>query len=274
MKNSKYITALLIMILFSCTDSEYDVIINKPNGIVSKFKCKYGADTLNSIRYDFYNSILLSEIPYVNGKIEGSSIDYYFENGKIHRIMNYKKNLANGVAKKFAENGKPLGRNLFINGKQVLFEKIQTNVDLPVNRKTMYNLLLTKGNQWAGEKYIVTDKDELSLGTYTGFYADIIINDTINLFQETEVIIKFTFPERADSSTVLIGDFNNSLICTDTIYNKTEFLLPDSLSFVITPSKPGNQYLLGYFQTPTLAIETFYFFKGYYVKPDDKYSNL
>ncbi len=188
--------------------------------------------------------------------------------------MNYKKNLANGFAKKFAENGKPLGRNLFIDGKQILFEKIQTNIDLPVDRKTMYNLLLAKGNQWAGEKYIVTDKEELSLGTYTGFYADIIINDTISLFQEAKVIITFTCPEKADSSTVLIGDFNSSLICTDTVYHKTDFILPDSLSFIITPNEPGNQYLVGYFQTPTLAIETFYFFKGYYVKSDEKYSNL
>ncbi len=51
---------LIIVIQFSCTNSDYDIIIKKPNGIVTKFKCSYGSDTLNSTRYDFYKKKLLS----------------------------------------------------------------------------------------------------------------------------------------------------------------------------------------------------------------------
>jgi hypothetical protein len=261
---------LFIATLSSCTSSNYDVTLNRPNGITSKFKCRIGKDTLNSTRYDFYNSVLLAEVPYINGNIEGTATDYYYTNGNVNSIMSYKNNKANGIAKKFAENGNPLGRNLFINGKQVLFEKIQTNVELPVDRKTMLNLLLTNGNQWAGEKYIVTDEEELRMGEYTGIYADIIINDTVSLFNETEVIVKFTFPKRADSSTVLIGDFDKSLNCNDTVYYNTAFTLPDSISFTITHEKPGNQYMVGSFKAPALAPETIYFFKGYYVKKENE----
>jgi hypothetical protein len=269
MKYLKYNIFLFIMIQFSCTNYDYDVIIKKPNGIVTKFKCKNGKDTLNSTRYDFYNSTLLAQIPYVNGDMEGTVINYY-TNGNVNSIISYKNNKANGVTKKFTKNGNFLGKVLYIDDEHILFEKVETNAELPVDRKRMLNLLLTKGNQWAGEKYIVTDEEELSMGEYTGIYADIIINDTVSLFNETEVIVKFTFPKRADSSTVLIGDFDKSLNCNDTVYYNTAFTLPDSISFTITHEKLGNQYMVGYFKAPALAPETIYFFKGFYVKKENE----
>lgn len=159
---------LLIVIISSCSD--FDVIVRLSDDMVYKYKCQKGNDTANSIRYLYYKSLLLSKAPLVDGKLEGSVINY-FTNGQIRIITNYKNNQANGVNIVYNEDGKVIRRSLYIDDKQVIYESIMRSEDKPIGRKKVYASIDNEVIP-AGELYYNLS-DSNVLGDYHGNYVDI-----------------------------------------------------------------------------------------------------
>ncbi len=260
----------LIIILSSC-ENRFDVKIKHSDGTICKFICKNDKDTLNSTRYCYYNSLLTSKTTFVNGKREGSVIDYY-PNGNIHIITNYRNNRAQGVNKVFNEQGELIRRSFYINNKQVLFESIMVNTDDSIKRKKIVILRKNREAKWAGELYTNLDDEpvtvaSLNIGDYQGMYVDVIVDDTLQLGKEATVKLKITFPVTIPEPEILTGEFDRSLTCIDTLlYVKLDSLGRD-YAFSYIPKRPGNNYILGELIVPdNLLKDKVYFFRGFYVK--------
>ena len=259
----------LIALLSSCQNN-FDVKVTHSDGTVCKFKCKNGKDTATSIRYCYYKSFLLSKTTFINGKREGSVIDYY-PNGRIRIITNYQNDKADGINKVFNEDGELIRRSLYIDDKQVLFESIMVNTEDPIKRRK----LVTSINhqiKWAGELYTNLNDEliavaKLNIGEYQGMYVKVIIDDTLYLEKETIVKLEVTFPAIIPDSKITIGEFDKTLTCIDTLVCIEPDSLEKSYSFRYTPKKTGNDYIIGNLTVPHYILkDTIYFFKGFYVK--------
>ena len=260
----------LIVILSSC-ENRFDVKSIHSDGTVCKFICENDKDTSNSVRYCYYKSLLISKTTFVDGKKEGSVIDYY-PNGNIHIITNYRNNRAQGVNKVFNEQGELIRRSFYINDKQVLFESIMVNTDDPIKRKKIIILRDNRKAKWAGELYTNLDNEPvtvagLNIGDYQGMYVEVKVDDTLKLGKEATVRLKITFPVTIPDPEILIGEFDRSLTCIDTsFYVKLDSLGKD-YAFNYLPERPGNNYILGKLTVPdNLLKDPIYFFRGFYVK--------
>jgi len=116
---------LVIIGIISC-DNNYDVVVRMENGVICKYKCKQDTDTTDCTKYCFYNNNLISQSTYVDGKLNGSAIDYY-PDGLIYILMNYHNDKKHGIKKVFDEYGTLLRRSLYLQDKQVLFESTMIN---------------------------------------------------------------------------------------------------------------------------------------------------
>jgi len=259
---SSIIIFLLIFILASC-ENNFDVIVEQSNGIVYKYKCKKNKDTLNSDKYSFYNSVLLSKSQLLNGELDGTVYDYY-PDGKVKITSNFTKGIANGVNKVYNEDGVLLRRSLYIDNKQVLFEETKVNYEIGLRRKKLIKRPFNDG-LWAGEIYERMSDTSKSL-IYKGVYVDVLSEDTITFGQSITVKLRFTLPAVTKNPQILVGQFNKNLTCIDTII----YAIPDSagkvFSFSYFPKKIGNNYLLGSFSAPEYLNTDIFFFKGIYIK--------
>ena len=261
MKSLIFIAALIIS-MTSC-NSSFDVIVHKSNDVVFKYKCESGKDTLNSVRYVYYKSLLRIKVPLKDGKIDGTVINYYPDGG-IDLITNYRNGIAQGINKKFSENGTLMRKSMYINNRQVLFENRMINSERTINRRKLYYRINNK-QTWGGELYSYIN-DSLGKGKYKGMYIDMFIDETIAYATPTPVELKFTLPETSYDPKILIGDFDENLNCIDTIYFANPDSVYDQIFFDYQPDKTGNNYLIGKMVFPEFL--DIYFFEGFYVKKE------
>lgn len=270
----KYFFLLTIIVFcLSCGNDEFDVIVKQSNGIVYKYKCKNGKDTSNCVKYRYYKSLLVSKVTIVNSKKEGIAIDYY-PNGAINIISSFRNNKAHGINKVFNDQGGLLRRSFYVNNKQVLFESIMENAKDSIVRKKIIRKSSDQG-VWAGELYTDFSGNPLSvgeiienekvIGDYQGMYVEINIDDTINLRKDTIIELKITYPGTILKPIILVGEFDRSLKCIDTIHYASLDSVKDTYYFMYTPHSVGDNYLIGKLSSPkNLATVDLFFFKGFY----------
>lgn len=191
-KVNKYIKVKRILVIIivgvsivSCREN-YDLVIKKESGIIDKYICESGKDTLNCLRFRFKESKLFSKTKYNNGNIDGSVI-HYFPNGKIRNITNYSNGIVQGVNIVYNESGRLIRKSFYVKNKQVLFESIMINEEETIIRNRILNL---SGNaeRFAGELYTnINEFNELSKYNYRGVYVVIDINDTISINENQKV---------------------------------------------------------------------------------------
>jgi|GEM_PF-5052617 len=263
------------MLLSSCYNG-FDVVVKQPNGIILKYKCENGRDTMNSTRYAYFGSILLSQESHVNGIKEGSKINY-FKNGTIRETGNYSKNKANGIFKEFSENGILLKKILYMDNIPILYEILMINTDLQLSRRRVYSLI-DNSRTLAGELYmdmvgesidvgnVKSTIDSSCIGTYKGLFADMQIDDTINLNHEALITLEFTIPLTLTKPEIIVGEVDESLAFIDTLFYAKPDSVYDTLSFVFTPKKPGNHYLVGKLTNLELFNDDVLFFNGFFVR--------
>jgi len=268
---------ILFISLLSC-DNKYDVESKQADGTIHKFKCKDGKDTSNSTCYRYYDWVLVSKKDYVNGKVEGSVIDY-FPDGTIKIITNYINDTVHGINKVYSDSGTLLRRSFYIKNKQVLFETGIVNGDFPgIFRKKITYKNINNELIWAGELYLDQNNEPKSVGfimtkpdslVYKGMYVNILIDDTINLDNNCTVGLDITLPKIVYQPELLFGEFDKELKCIDTIYYAKPDSVEDSFTFKFRPNKQGNNYLIGRLSNiDKLIKDDIYFFKGFYVKPN------
>ena len=260
-----YLAIVLLLVgISSCNN--YDFVLRQTDDIVIKYKCKHGKDTLNSKKYRFFKDVLISEATIVNGKVQGSVIDY-FPNGKIRTLSYTWNSLPHGINKVYSNQGTLLRRSLYIEGKQVLFESRMVNSDKTVNRRKLV-ARINNDVIWAGEFYSNID-DTVIITNYKGMYVDLLIDDTISIEKEYKVELKVYLPIVMSSPEFIIGDFDKNLICIDTIEHIKQNNTKEAFFFNYKPPKTGNLFLVGKLVLPDNYIkEDIYFFKGFYVKED------
>jgi hypothetical protein len=253
----------------SCQYSS-EVKTENSDGSVCIFKCKEGKDTLNSTRYCYYKSLLISETTFVNGKKEGAVIDYY-PNGNIHIITCYRNGKANGVNKVFNEEGMMLRRSLYIDDIQVLFEGIMTNTEYPIERRQVF-ASINNHKIWAGELYTNLDGTpvsvgKLNIGEFQGMYVNVIVKDTLSFNKKSLVKLEIILPKAINEREILVGNFDKSLKCIDTIFYKRSDSIDKHISFMYLPDRIGVNYIVGRLSDPSNTIKNdIYFFKDFYVK--------
>lgn len=251
----------MIATLPSCND--FDVIVRQSDDLVYKYRCQKGNDTANSIRYAYYKSLLFSKTTFVDGKREGALFDY-FPNGKIRIITIYKDGKANGVNKVFNEDDTLVRRSLYINDRRVLFESTQFNAAKTVGRKNIYMNFNNQG-VWAGELYY-NISDTSFLGDYRGMFVNIVIDDTVTLFNETLARLYITLPMGIYDPEILVGNFDENLICNDTLYYAKLDSVSNFLYFSFIPKRLYNNFLVGRLSLPDkYTEEDIYFFQGFFV---------
>ncbi len=272
----KYLIVIILILGLTSCDNKYDVAIEQTDGTTKKFKCKNGKDTLNSTVFRFYEWILVSEWNYVDGKKEGSLIDYH-PDGTIKVITNYFNDTVHGINKVYNDSGTLVRRSFYIKNKQVLFETGMISEDFPgiFRKKITYE---NKSNEliWAGELYLDQNNEPTSVGfimtstdssDYKGMYVNILIDDTINLVNNCTVELDITLPEIVYHPEILIGEFDKELTCIDTTYYAKPDSVGNSFAFKFRANKQGNNYLIGRLSNiDELVKDDIYFFKGFYVK--------
>ena len=100
-----------------------------------------------------------------------------------------------------------------------------------------------------------------------GMWVDLVIDDTITLNNEALVKLNITFPTIIHNPNILIGEFDKTLSCIDTIF----YARPDSVgryfAFKYLPTRLGNNDIIGRLSIPDL-YDDIYFFEDYYVIGD------
>jgi len=273
---SLYIVVILLLTLASC-DYKYDVVIEQTDGTTKKFECKNDKDTLNSTVFRFYEWILVSKWNYVDGKKEGSLINYH-PDGTIKIITNYINDTVHGVNKVFNDSGTLVRRSFYIKNNQVLFESEMISEDFPgVYRKKIVHKNKNKELIWAGVLYLDQNNKPTNVGSvktktdsleYKGMYVDIAIEDTLNLLKEYSIGLNITLPATEYHSEILIGEFDINLKCVDTIYYAKPDSIVDKHTFRFQPVKSGNNYLIGRLNNLEIVKDDIYFYKDFYVKPN------
>ena len=278
-KNMRIIigTVIMLLMLESC-DNTYDLIIKQSDGTTKKFICRNDADTLNSTVYRFYDWLLISKWTYVNGKIEGSMFNYHAD-GTINIITNFINDTVHGINKVYNDSGNLIRRSFYIKNKQVLFESIMINEDFPnVIRKKIQHKNKSNKVIWAGDIFldknnlptnigIITDKMDSIIADYKGMYVDIIIDDTIAINNDYNVILDITLPNIYYSPEIIIGEFDVNMLCYDTIFYTKSDSIGGNVNFKFHPSVLGNNYLIGRLNSFDSQNDDIYFFKGFYVRP-------
>jgi hypothetical protein len=103
------IISVILLSLFSCIETT-----KKPepprDGDV------YEGDSLNFIKKTYKEGNLISEEPFVNGRIHGEA-KYYYQNGKLRRTIEYKDARRNGLFVYYYETGEKYSEELYVNGK-------------------------------------------------------------------------------------------------------------------------------------------------------------
>ncbi len=260
----KSFSILLFCSLFfiSCNDNE--VVVTKSDTLIYKYICENGSDTLNSERYRFLNGILCSKTPLKNGVPEGEVVAY-FPNGDASIRTNFNKGLVHGVNMVYNENGGWIRSSLYINNFQALYYDNMVKEDTTIGRKRVFGKLNGKVF-WAGELYFYLRDSTSSDEIIQGMYVDVVMDDTIFVNEETQVKLDITFPEAAEGAKILIGEFDNSFNCFDTLQYVSFDTLPDYYSFYYTEQRPGNSNIVGRLMIPDEYLkEDIYFFKGFFV---------
>jgi hypothetical protein len=257
----KTLFLFIIIIISSCNNNE--VIFKKTEDLVIKYKCVDKNDTLNSIKYVYYKTTLTSQTILINGKKNGPVIDYYM-NGEIKIITNYLNNKAYGLNKVYNERGQLIRRSVYIDDKQVLFEKREGNEEKPMFRIKRIAIINDKNN-WAGELLLRKANTNSNEIEKDGLFVSMNIEDTIIKLRETPVSLEFTFPTNQLKSKILIGKFDKSLNCTDTIYYSYQDTINDYLSFNYIPEYTGYNFLVGRMSITDQLNEDIYFFTDFFV---------
>ncbi len=265
---NKYFVFVIVFISFLSCNNDYDIIVQKDNGVIYKYRCLHGKDTANSTRYRFYNTYLVSQSTFISGKLDGSVIDYY-PDGLINIVTNYRNGKAHGVNKVFNEYGTLIRRSLYIQNKQVLFESTMENSQHESLRRKKLIAFVYNQTKWAGEKYTVLNDSSLSMGSYQGMYVEVMVDDTIPSKTIIEIDLDITFPTLIYNPEILIGEFDKTLACTDTVFYIKLDSVYDFFSFNYESLKTGNDYLTGRLSVPdSIMKEDIYFFKGFYVEEE------
>jgi hypothetical protein len=76
----------------------------------------YKGDSLNFIKYTYKEGNLVSEEPFVNGKIHGEA-KHYYQDGKLRTTIEYKDARRNGIMVSYYETGDKHGDISYLNGK-------------------------------------------------------------------------------------------------------------------------------------------------------------
>ena len=274
-----WFATITLFLLFESCNYQYDVVVEQTDGTTKKFKCKNGKDTLNSTVFRFYEWILVSKWNYVDGKKEGSIIDYY-PDGTINIISNCVNDLAHGVNKVYDSTGTLIRRSFYIKNKQVLFEQfLMENVNFPgIYKSKLVHINKDDEQIWAGELYVDENNKPTIVGyqfykgkpdsaEYKGMYVNIDVKDTLNINEEYTLKLDITLPKIVYHPEILIGEFDKELTCIDTNYYAKSYSVGDSFTFKFRPNKQGNNYLIGRLSNiDGLVKDDIYFFDGFYVK--------
>lgn len=97
---------------------------------IEKISYMYGKKNGYYYKYDFknaeitsFNGNIVSKELYINDKKEGQSF-YYYENGKIHNVINYVNGKMQGLAKEYSKNGEIITLLEYHNGYLVNRERV------------------------------------------------------------------------------------------------------------------------------------------------------
>jgi hypothetical protein len=77
---------------------------------------QYEGDSLNFIKYTYKEGALVSEEPFVNGRIHGVA-KHYYTNGTLRTSIEYKEAKRNGIMVSYYETGEKHGDIPYLNGK-------------------------------------------------------------------------------------------------------------------------------------------------------------
>jgi len=154
----KLIPALTILLLFSCTTNNKEVISTWKDG-ATKLE-RIHSDTPNVyIEREFYeNGQLASETRFQNSKQNGKSLSYY-KDGNLLGVAYYRDGKINGEVLEYHKNGSPMFKGTQTNG-----ELIGKAVHYYENGKPRTELFYKNNqrlviNQWDSSGKLLTDQD-------------------------------------------------------------------------------------------------------------------
>jgi hypothetical protein len=104
-----FIATVILLNFFACIETT-----KKPepprNGV------QYEGDSLNFVKYTYKEGNLMSEEPFVNGRMHGEA-KYYYQNGKLRNTIEYKDAKRNGLFTYYYETGEKHSDMPYVNGK-------------------------------------------------------------------------------------------------------------------------------------------------------------
>jgi hypothetical protein len=103
------IVSVILLNLFGCIETT-----KKPEP--PRDGVQYEGDSLNFIKYTYKEGVLVSEEPFVNGKIHGEA-KHYYQNGKLRTIIEYKDARRNGNLVYYYDTGEKHSDVPYVNGK-------------------------------------------------------------------------------------------------------------------------------------------------------------
>jgi hypothetical protein len=104
-----FLTSIILIGIFACGESVKKTAPPR-DGV------QYEGDSLNFIKYTYKEGVLVSEEPFVNGKIHGVA-KHYYQNGNLHTTIEYKEARRNGILVSYYETGEKHGDVPYSNGK-------------------------------------------------------------------------------------------------------------------------------------------------------------
>jgi hypothetical protein len=103
------IISVILLGFFSCVETTKKTEPPR-DGVV------YEGDSLNFIKKTYKEGNLVSEEPFVNGRIHGEA-KHYYQDGKLRRTIEYKDARRNGLLVFYYETGEKYSEEPYVNGK-------------------------------------------------------------------------------------------------------------------------------------------------------------